>query len=280
MSLNYYRGNITEGEISISPQDRGLQLGDGLFETMLVVDGVAVWRTAHLARMKNSAGELGFPFEPAMLAEAMDALLARCGKGMNVLRLAMTRGVAARGLAGSGKPSIIASLDPLPSGFILQPGKLVTSPIRRNETAPSCRHKTSSYIDAISAARDALARGGDDALMLNCAGLVASGTISSIFVLRGGELATPDMDQGILPGITRQSILRLAPNLGLRAVERRVSLSELSHADAVFFTNSLRLMRQVTALDGQPMGKRSLEPLFDALCGSIAQEAGRDPRLI
>ena len=56
MSLNYYRGSITEGEISISPQDRGLQHGDGVFETMLVVDGAAVWRQAHLARRTTSAG--------------------------------------------------------------------------------------------------------------------------------------------------------------------------------------------------------------------------------
>lgn len=280
MSLTYYRGAITEGEISISPQDRGLQLGDGLFETMLVVDGVAVWRDGHFARMKESAQELGFPFDPAALAEGVDALLARVGKGINVLRLAITRGVAARGLAGSGKPSIIASLDPLPSGFMLQPGRLVTSPIRRNETAPSCRHKTSSYIDAIAAARDALKRGGDDALMLNSAGLVASGTISNIFVLRDRELATPGLDQGILPGITRQSILQIASRVGLKPVERRVSLSELPHACAVFCTNSLRLVRQVTALDGQPLGKGSLEPLFDALCGMIEHEAGRDPRLI
>ena len=165
-------------------------------------------------------------------------------------------------------------------GFIPHPGRVVTSSIRRNETAPSCRHKTLSYIDAITAARDAVARGADDAMMLNCAGLVASGTISNIFVLRGGELATPSLDQGILPGITRRIILGIAASIGLRTVERRVSVTELSQADAVFFTNSLRLIRQLTALDGLPLGKRSLSPVIEALCSHIAAEAGRDPRLI
>lgn len=280
MTLTFHDGAITEGPLSISPQDRGLLLGDGLFETMMVLDGTIIWRKEHLARMEGAAADLGFPFDGKVLAKAMDSLLARGGKGMNALRLTMTRGAAARGLAGNGNSTVFASLDPLPPGFILQPGTLVTSSVRRNETAPSCRCKTLSYIDAIAAARDAVARGADDALMLNCAGLVASGTIANVFVLRGGELATPSLDQGILPGITRRVLLDAAKQMGFRPVERRVTQSELPHADAVFLTNSLRLVRQVTSLDGQPLGKRSLSFIFDALCGLIRDQAGRDPRLI
>lgn len=280
MNLTFFNGEVTEGPILISARDRGLQLGDGLFETMMVVDGTVIWRGPHMARMQAAAIELGLPFDPPRMDQAMDALLVKAPAGGRVLRLSLTRGAAARGLTGSGEPHVIATLDPMPQGFILQPGTLVTSPIRRNETAPSCRCKTLSYIDAIAAARDAVARGADDALMLNSAGLVASGTISNIFVLRDNELATPSLDQGILPGITRSAVLDAAAGLGFTPVQRRVALSELAPADAVFYTNSLRLVRQVTSLDGKPLGKRGLNRIFDWLCDDIKRQSGRDPRLL
>lgn len=272
---------MIEGDLPVKPTDRGLLLGDGVFETLLVIDGVALWREAHLARMEGAAGELGIPFNAARISGVIDRLLDGASSGSNVLRISLTRGNTARGLAGDGeKPTLLASLDLFSKGLLLQPARLATSAIRRNEYAPSSRLKTLSYVDNIAAAREAAARGADDALMLNTAGNAASSTISNLFLLKSEQMITPSLDQAVLPGIMRRMLLDEATNLGFKCQERPVAPTELVEADAVFLTNSLRFIRPVTALDGLPLGKRPLDPLADALCGLAKQQCGRDPRLI
>lgn len=269
---------MLEGDLPLKPTDRGLLLGDGIFETLLVIDGTALWRDAHLARMQGAASELGIPFDGAKIAGSIDRLLARAPQGAHVLRLTLTRGSAARGLAGNGtEPTLLVSLEPFVKDLLFQPVRLATSAIRRNEHAPSSRLKTLSCIDAIAAARDAAAKGAGDALMLNTAGHVASSTISNIFLLKGGQLITPALDQAILPGIMRRVLLDAS---GLRPVERAIVPAELAAADAVFLTNSLRFIRPVTALDGNPLGSRGLASLIERLCDLATRQCGHDPRLI
>ena len=281
MSVVWFNGAIVEGPIGLDPSDRGLLLGDGLFETMLVVNGVALWRHMHLARLEGSANELGLGYDNANADAAIDALLARAGGVHQVLRLTLTRGVTARGLAGNGAaPTLLASLDPYDRGLMLQPATLIIATVRRNPFSPASRLKTLSYIDNIAAAREAKARGADDALMLNTKGAVACSAIANVFLLKGKQLITPGRDQGILTGVIRQALLAGAARAGFDREERAVKPAELLAADAVFLTNSLRLIRPVTALDGRALGRAGLTPLADLLCETARLQCGRDPRLI
>jgi branched-chain amino acid aminotransferase len=275
----WFNGKRIDGPLPLDPADRGLLLGDGVFETMAVVNGKALWLEEHLARLAKAAAELDIAADLGLIRAAIAALAGEMG--LQVLRLTLTRGPAARGLAGGGnKPSLLATLDPLPRSFLLQPVRLASSSIRRNEFAPSSRLKTLSYVDAIAAARGAAALGADDALMLNTSGKAASSTIANLFLLKGSELITPDPSQGILPGIMRRAVLDLAAGLGLDPVERAVVPEELAAADAVFLTNSLRLIRPVTALDGRALGNRPLDDIANALCARAKAQCGSDPRLI
>ena len=279
MSLVWFNGKLIDGPLPLDPADRGLLLGDGLFETIAVVNGKALWLEEHLARLAKAAIELGIAADLASIRKAIASLLGEAGA--HVLRVTLTRGPAARGLASGGdNPSLIATLDPLPRGFLFQPVKLATSTIRRNEFAPTSRLKTLSYADAIAAAREAATLGADDALMLNTSGRAASSTIANLFLLKGNELITPDLSQGILPGVMRRALLDLAPGLGLDPVERAVLPAELASADAVFLSSSLRFIRPVTALDAKPLGKRPLEAIVNALCARAETQCGSDPRLI
>ncbi len=279
MSLVWFNGKRIDGPLPLDPADRGLLLGDGVFETIAVVNGKALWLEEHLARLAKAAAELGIAADLAAIRAAIAALAGEMG--FQALRLTLTRGPTARGLAGSGdRPSLIATLEPLPRGFLMQPAKLATSTIRRNEFAPSSRLKTLSYVDAIAAAREAAARGADDALMLNTSGKAAASTIANLFLLKGSELITPDLSQGILPGIMRRAVLDLAPGLGLAPTERAVTPQELTTADAVFLTNSLRFIRPVTALDGRTLGNRPLDDIVNVLCARAKAQCGSDPRLI
>ncbi len=279
MSLVWFNGRLIDGPLPLDPADRGLLLGDGVFETIAVINGKPLWLEEHLARLAKTAAELGIAADLVLIRKAIAALPGEAGA--HVLRVTLTRGPAARGLASGGdNPSLLATLDPLPRSFLLQPVRLATSAVRRNEFAPSSRLKTLSYADAIAAARQAAASGAGDALMLNTSGRAASSTIANLFLLRGQELVTPNLSQGILPGVMRRAVLDLAPGLGLDPVERAVLPVELASADAVFLTNSLRLIRPVTALDGRGLGKRPLEAIVNALCARAAAQCGSDPRLL
>lgn len=281
MSRVWFNGAITEGPLELDRGDRGLLLGDGLFETLLVLNRTPLWGNMHFARLESAAHELGIGFDRDVLDDALEEVLEDAPQGHGVLRVTLTRGTAVRGLGASGgSPSLLLTLDPFDAALMLKPVALATATVRRNTHAPSSRLKTLSYIDNIAAAREAVAHGVEDALMLNTQGNAACSTIANIFLLKGKALITPARDQGILTGVTRQALVHAAPHLGLVAEERAVAPAELLEADAVFLTNSLRLIRPVTALDKQPLKQADLSSLVERLCEAARLQCGYDPRLI
>lgn len=280
MSRVWFNGELVDGLLPLDPRDRGLLLGDGLFETMLVVNRTPLWANMHLARMEAAARELGLPFDRPAIDNAVAVVVDGLTEAHHVLRITLTRGAGARGLAGTGaKPSLLLTAEPFDPGLMLQPATLLISTIRRSPASPAARHKTLSYIDNIVAAREAHSRAMDDAVMLNTAGKVACTTIANIFLLKDKTLITPARDQAILIGVTRQALIACAHHAGLETQERAVVTAELREADAVFLTNSLRLVRPVTALDGDPLATADLSPLVDALCEAARLQCGRDPRV-
>ena len=261
MSVVWFNSDFIYDTLPLNPADRGLMLGDGLFETIAVSGGNPIWLVEHLARMSASAHELGIAFDEALALVAIGKVLKRSGSAHEVLRVTLTRGVTQRGLAADATASsLLISLLPLDISSLPQSVTLATSTVRRNEWAPSSRHKTLSYIDNIVAAREVLTR-ADDALMLNTAGKVACSTIGNIFVLHGDELITPQDDQGILAGITRQKLM------SLKVRKTIVNPDDLYSADAVFLTNSLRLVTPVIKLDDRILGTKSVQHIKDYLKG-------------
>ena len=278
MSSVWFNGEFVKGTLPLDAHDRGFLLGDGFFETVAVMNHKPLWLDEHVQRMFRAANELEIPFHAQGLFGGVGDVLQKSQSPFEVLRITLSRGSAARGLAGDGTvPSLLITLDDFSAGNLFQPCRLKVSQIRRNEFAPSSRMKTLSYIDGIAAARE-VASDADDALMLNTAGLVGSSTIASLFLLRGRELITPSLDQGVLPGITRRILLDNALKFGFTPVERAVQLEELFRAEAVFLCNSLRFIRAVTALNGEPLGKGSLEDLKDGLSLMAKRICGTDPR--
>jgi branched-chain amino acid aminotransferase len=248
---------LAEGKISLSAQDRGLTLGDGVFETIAVNQGIALWRFEHIERMRQAASELGIPFPEDAIENAIDALTHRA-KAHHVLRLSLTRGEGGRGLAGSTtKPTLIGTLQPFDETLRFQTVSLMTSTVRRNLQSPSSRLKTLSYIDPVLAAREAASNGFDDALMLNTAQRVACCSIGNLFLDMDGTLLTPSLAEGILPGIMRASVIRLAKQAGVTVKEKQVKPADIARADGMFVTNSLRFIRAVTKCDAKRFSPRS-----------------------
>lgn len=254
MNILWFNGALVDGPLALDAADRGLTLGDGFFETIAVNGPRVIWLEEHLTRMAAAATELGIGFDLAKIRTGIAAVLRHNDFPSAALRVTLTRGVVQpRSLTGDGaNPNLMVSLSQF-DGSKDKSITLATSTIRRNETAPSSRLKTLSYIDNIVAAREVASR-ADDALMLNTKGNVACTTIGNLFLIKNDQLITPRADQGILCGIARAKLLP-------EAHEAIVSLNDIFAADAVFRTNSLRLVTPVTKLDDKPLGRRSLDDI-------------------
>jgi len=255
--------------MSLPLDDRGLLLGDGLFETLLVIDGAPVWWGEHMARLRRGCLALGLP-EPAeddALACARQALAELPAHPRAALRLTWTAGSGGRGLDRPAilAPRLLASLAPAPQPTI--PLRLATASVRRNAGSPASRHKTLAYLDNVLARREAQAAGADEAVMLNTAGEVACAAAANIFWVEDGELFTPALDCGVLDGLARAAVMARAATLGVALSEVRAGAEVLGRAEAVFLTNSLVGLRPVATLDERRLNR---PPLLDALADGLS----------
>ncbi|MFN0193935.1 MAG: aminotransferase class IV [Aestuariivirga sp.] len=279
MSATWLNGAPLEAELPLPVDDRGLLLGDGIFETIAAFNGVALYLESHLTRLSQTGEALGINFDSNKVRVGITHVLKNGGLRHGVLRVTVTRGALSGPFAqAGGTPNILVTLKPRRAGALGTAVALSTSSIRRNETAPSSRYKTLSYIDAIAAAREAARLGNEDALMLDSRGHVACSTICNIFVAKGRELATPSLDCGVLPGIVRRRVLDMASGIGFDMAERRIKPEELLSADSVFLTNSLRFVRPCHSIDGQRINRGGTELIFDMLCDEAQKICGCDPR--
>jgi branched-subunit amino acid aminotransferase/4-amino-4-deoxychorismate lyase len=155
------------------------------------------------------------------------------------------------------KPTVLilaGHYQPYPEQVYQKGFRAVVSSIRRNSGSPLSRLKSANYLESILARQEARAAGVDEALCLNEKGLLAEASMSNIFLVTDGILRTPGQESGILPGITRETILELASPLGINTLEHDIRLDELSQAQEAFLTNSLIEVMPLTEIDGKPIG--------------------------
>lgn len=231
--------------------DRGLLLGDGLFETMLAVDGVLPRLTAHLDRMAAGSAVLNLPFE----REEAERLVrtAAPAEGRFAVRLTLTAGSGGRGLDRPAAPVPRLFATAAPSAPPTTPATLVVAETRRNEGSPAARLKTLSYLDNVLARAEARAAGADEALMLNNRGQVACAGAANLFWIEDGRLFTPRLDCGVLAGVTRARLMASRP-----VEEVAVGIEALERADALFLTNSLIGARPVSRLGDRIFGEHPM----------------------
>jgi aminodeoxychorismate lyase len=243
---------------TIAADDRGFLLGDGLFETLLVLDGRPVFFEAHMARLVRGCAALGLPapaaedVERALRTAAAEASL---GGGRAAARITWTAGSGGRGLdrPPTLTPRLIASA--APASPAAPAVSLLTASVRRNEASPASRLKTLAYLDNVLARREALAAGADEALMLNTRGDVACAAAANVFWLADGEVHTPALTCGVLDGIMRDRVIAVAGSLGVPVREVQEPRAALDRAEAIFLTNSLIGVRAVSRLDGVALGE-------------------------
>nr|WP_321459381.1 aminotransferase class IV [uncultured Cohaesibacter sp.] len=276
-----YQGDACD-RLTISAADRGFLLGDGLFETLPVLNGHPLWWPEHRQRLNESAQLLDLPVNEEVLEDGISQLCTlsfQAEPSNAILRIALSRGAGGRGLLppASPSPTLLATLTPLPQNLAFEDMKLASCGIRRNEYSITARIKSSNYLDNIQAAREAEAAGADDALLRNTYGSIASTSIGNIFALFGKCLITPPLADGVLAGVMRGQLLSLAPQWGFEVVEASLAPEDAKKADGLFMTNSLRFIRRVTALDGHAFPSATNDPiaqLQSALRAHIAKLTG------
>jgi branched-chain amino acid aminotransferase len=236
---------VDEDDARVSVFDHGLTVGDGVFETAKVVDGVPFALTRHLDRLRASGAGLGLQIDLDRVRTAVGAVLDAAPLTLGRLRITVTGGRAPLGSdRGDAQPTLVVAIAP---GKDWPPTADVATVVwTRNERAASAGLKTTSYADNVVALAHAHARGAAEAIFGNTRGELCEGTGTNVFLAVGGVLITPPLSSGCLPGVTRALLLEWLPEIE----ERDVPLSALADADEAFLTSSTRDIQPIRAVDG------------------------------
>ncbi|WP_203335547.1 aminotransferase class IV [Nocardioides limicola] len=231
-------------DAAVTVSDHGLTVGDGVFETLKVLDGVPFALSRHLDRLDRSAAGLGLESpDHAQVRDAVSAVLNGTEWPLGRLRITLTGGPAPMGSGrGDAAPTLIVVAGPMEP----QPPTtaVVTVPWTRNERSAVAGLKTTSYAENVVALARATAAGASEAILANTVGNLCEGTGTNIFYAVDGELRTPSLATGCLAGITRELVLDWHG-----AVEAEDPASVLDEADEVFLTSSTRDVQAVVRID-------------------------------
>ena len=239
-------------DASVSIFDHGFLYGDGVFEGMRVFDGGLFRAELHMERLARSTRTIGLPMPDDMLG-IVGEVVRRSG-----LSDAHVRPIVARGFGGPGidprscpEPTVIVSAYPFPPFLGSDPIRLFTSSVVRKAPRSLGAHvKSLNYLDAIVAKQQAGELGCHDAVMLDSLGAVAECTGANLFIVVGDTLVTPTT-RAALPGITRRTVLEIAAEDGIEAVERDIWPMELHAADGAFVCGSGAGVVPVGSFDGR-----------------------------
>lgn len=256
----YFNGSlIPRSQARIPALDYGFLYGFGIFETMRAYGGRVFRLGSHLSRLLHAADILGIPVRAMELKGAvMDTLQAN---KLDDARIRITvsggEGEMAPNPDTCRKPTVLiiaTPYHPYPKKVYHKGFRAIISSIRRNSQSPLSSLKSTSYLESILARQEARAVGADEALFLNEKGLLAEASMSNIFVVTDGTLRTPGEKSGILAGITRGTVLKLASQMGIDTIEQDIKTDELFQAEEAFLTNSLMEIMPLTEVKGKPIG--------------------------
>lgn len=280
-ALAWVNGQVVpRAEAAVSIDDMGFLYGTACFETMRAYDGCVFRLDRHLDRLALGLSALGVePPAPRGLQQAVEETLRANGLADARVRLTVTpgRGSGRPGLqaaAGAGPTVVVvAEPPPAPAG----PAALLVAATRVHERRPLARAKHAHFLPYLLARAEAQAAGCDEALMLNGAGRVAEAATANIFAVFDGRLVTPPIEEGPLPGVTREAVLECAAALAVGVEERPLELAGaagLLGAAEVFLTSSVVGIRPVARIDGRAFAGAA-GPLTHALAsayGELVQE--------
>lgn len=256
----YLNGEYVPKEHAVvSVFDHGLLYGDGVFEGIRAYHGRVFKLSEHLDRLYDSARTVAMeiPLTKDEMQEVVLETLRRNNLRDAYIRLVVTRGVGDLDLDPKKCPKpfvfcITASIVLYPDDLYEKGLSVITVSTRRNiPTACVPRVKSLNYLNNIYAKIEANLAGVPEAIMLNNEGYVAEATGDNIFIVKKGELITPPAYVGILEGVTRNTVLDIAREKGIPAVEKVFTLFDVYNADEVFLTGTAAEIIPTIQVDGR-----------------------------
>lgn len=269
---------VEDAEASVSLRDTGLLHAAGVFTTMRANRGKVFRLDAHLQRLRASCEALFIPLLPKdeVLRDAVVELLGRNGLTDARLRLTVTRGVAEpdplHGLRLTPTTfCTAAALEPYPAEYYAKGLTVILLDDQKlNPYDVQAGHKTLNYLSRQAALRSANERGAGEALWFNVHNYLQSGSISNVFVVKGGTLITPPTNvelrdravaevtayskSDVLPGVTRAAVMELARAANIEVKLASVTVNELLEADELFVTNSIMGVMPVCRVERKAIG--------------------------
>jgi D-alanine transaminase len=259
--LAYVNGRfLRQAEAGVSIEDRGYQLGDGIYEVWAVMGGKLADAEGHFARLERSLGELRIPMpmSRAALTVALRETVRRNRVRHGIVYLQVTRGVARRDHAFPATPTsptvVITARSTDAAAAEARAAKgvgVVTTPETR---WGRCDIKTINLLPNVLAKQAAKEEGAFEAWFVDDRGLVTEGASSNAWIVdKDGVLRTRDTGANILRGVTRLSLLDVAREAGYRVEERPFTVEEAKTAREAFLTGAGALVMPIVSIDGQPV---------------------------
>lgn len=285
---------FTRENAKISVFDHGFLYGDGVFEGIRIYKDKIFRGERHVARLFRCARvvamQIGMTQEDLLneikkVAQhwaEINLVDLKTNDNPLYVRVVVSRGDGDMGLdpRKCPKPNIIIIIDRLklyPQEYYDHGLTLVTTVIRRNSAdALPPQVKSLNYLNNVLAKLDANRQGAAEAIFLNHQGYVAEATADNIFVVSQGRIKTPYVNDGALPGITRESVMELALELGIPMQESHVSLTDLFGADECFVTGTAARVVPVTTIDGRSIGTGQPGPVTRQLMTAFVDLTEKD----
>lgn len=269
----------------------GLQYGTGVFEGLRFYDstmGPAIFRLEpHMKRLERSAKfyeiDMGFTV-PELCAAALEVVRANRTKAGYLRPLTFFDSYSFAVWPKDSPVTTVIIAIPARTyheGAVQQGIRVTVSTVRRIDAAtlPPSVKACGHYTNSVRAVQEAMRRGYDDALLFNARGDIAEGSGANLMLVRDGTLITNDADASILPGVTRDSVLTIARELGIPVEIRPMSHGDVMMADELFFCGTAVEVLSIREVDGKPVGDGKPGPVttqiqktfYDAVHGRLPQ---------
>jgi len=259
---------LRHGEAGVHIEDRGLQLGDSVYEALRIETGRLRDLEEHLDRLERSLREIemAMPMARGVLRHVMLETVRRNGVDEGILYLQVTRGALRRDHPipkRQPKPTLIVTVHPLDTAAIarrrVEGVAVMTAP---DERWARCDIKSTQLLANLMAKTAARRAGAFEVWLTDSEGFVTEGASTTAWIVDAeGRLVTRDLAHAILPGVTRRVVLELAANAQIPLVERPFTPEEASRAREAFLTAASAAAIPIVAIDGRPIGDGKPGPL-------------------
>ena len=245
------RLNIVNGVVTdlINIQDRGLQYGDGLFETIAINKGSPVFLELHIERLISGLSRLQFP---VIDIENLKRSIVEYSKAFQqaILKLIVTRGPSDRGYAPPVKPTVSTIISITEhkfaesySDYLVERLAICETLLSENQQLSGIKHL--NRLEQVLASHECYINHYSDCVLLNPNGLIIESVSSNIFIWKNQKLFTPNLDLSGIKGVTREKIIELAKEMSIPIEIGPMTINALKTAEAIFLTNSVKPIQPV-----------------------------------